>query len=530
VAGLLRSAHSEHPGRFGLIDTDGSEASAEALQAAIVASATEPQIALREGQALAARLSVARGDPEAEDQTEAQPFDPEKTILVTGGLSGLGALFARHLAARHGAKHLLLVSRSGERAKGATELQAELAELGAEATIAACDVSDREQLQQLFTQVPSAHPLGAIVHAAGLLENGLIADLDSGRIDRVLAPKADAALHLHELSAELELSHFILFSSSAGLLGGPGQGNYAAANSFLDALAQSRQAQGLPATSLAWGLWGQESSLTGEIDEAQAERMLRQTRTLLGFAPLAPEQGLQLFEDSVSLSDPLLAPVHFDRTALRAQAKQGSLPALLRGLVQVPKGRERGGGDSLAARLASIEEPGREAFVLDFVRTHVAAVLGHDSANAIDPERAFKDLGFDSLAAVELRNRLVGASGVGLAATAVFDYPSPVALGGYLLGRVDVPTGGPKCRSTSSSRRCRRALSRTRIELGWPSVFVLWRMIWKATTGRGGLHRSAISLRRRPTTSCSRRSTTWRERHDARTCPGGGSRWPMSGR
>ena len=436
LAGLLRSAVSEHPGRFALIDTDASDASEEALQAAIAASAEEPQIALREGNALVPRLAEAREGGES----EAPSFDPGKTVLITGATGGLGALFAKHLAQVHGARHLLLLSRSGTEAEGAQELLAELEALGASATIAACDVSDREQLQELLVSIPVEHPLGAVIHCAGVFDNALLADLDPERLDRVIRPKADAAWNLHELSADKELSHFLLFSSAAGLLGGPGQGNYAAANSFLDALALKRKQRGLPATSLAWGLWAQESNLAAGMDEAQLAQVLRQTRMLLGFSPMSQEQGLDLFEQALSQPDSLLAPVHFDRAALRAQAKAGSLPALMRGMVRVPVGRERS-GDSLATRLATVPEGDREAFVLDFVRGHVAAVLGHDSAAAVAPERAFKELGFDSLAAVELRNRLVAATGVPLSAATAFDYPSASALAQHLMQRVGPAEG-----------------------------------------------------------------------------------------
>ncbi len=467
LAGLLRSAASEHPGRFALVDLDDSDASAQALPAALAAVAEEPQLALREGKALVARLTEAKGDQGESEGEQAdgaepaegqpQPLDPDRTILITGATGGLGALFARHLAERHGARHLLLVSRSGPEAKGATELQEELEELGAEVRIAACDVADRDQLQELLASIPTEHPLGAVIHAAGVFDNALITDLQPESLDKVMAPKADAAHHLHELSADLDLSHFLLFSSAAGLLGGPGQGNYAAANSFLDALAAKRRAQGLAATSLAWGLWAQESNLAEAMSEAERERVLRQTRMLLGFEPIPPEQGLALFEDSFHLDDSLLAPVAFDRPALRAQAKAGTLPALMRALVRVPRGAERA-GESLSTRLATVPVAEREAFVLDFVRGHVAAVLGHDSAAAIDPERAFKDLGFDSLAAVELRNRLVEATGVQLPASMAFDYPSAAALGPHLLQRV-APAEGDQAVMDPREREIRQAIA-----------------------------------------------------------------------
>ncbi|HET6344222.1 MAG TPA: type I polyketide synthase, partial [Myxococcota bacterium] len=429
LAGLLRSAQSEHPGRFALIDLDGSEASLKALPAAIATSAEEPQIALRDGTALVPRLREAPAAPEETEQAP-QPLDPERTTLITGATGGLGALFARHLVEAHGARHLLLLSRSGPKAKGATELQAELSELGAEVTIAACDVSDREQLEQAIDSIPTEHPLGAVIHAAGVLDNGLIPDLDTDRLRRVMAPKADAAWHLHELTSELDLTHFVLFSSIAGALGGPGQGNYAAANSFLDALAAKRSSEGLPATSIAWGLWERESGMTSGLAEADLARMARS-----GITPIADQQGLGLFDTALGNGSPQSVAVGLDRATLRSQANSGLLPPLFSSLIRTTARRKAASG-SLAAKLASLPEAEREGAVLEAVRSEVAAVLGHDSAAAIEPEKAFKDLGFDSLAAVELRNRLGASTGVDLAPTVVFDYPSPAALAGYLLAAV----------------------------------------------------------------------------------------------
>ncbi|MGC1853164.1 MAG: SDR family NAD(P)-dependent oxidoreductase, partial [Solirubrobacterales bacterium] len=220
VWGLVRSAISEHPGRFALIDTDGSNASEEALQAALALGAEESQIALREGELLVPRLARVKAK---EDGEKARPIDPERTVLITGGLSGLGALIARHLAERHGARHLLLVSRRGSEAEGAQELRAELEELGAEVAIAACDVSDRTALEELFASIPEEHPLGAIVHSAGSLDDGVLESMTPERLARTMRPKATAAWHLHELSVELDLSQFVMFSSAAGLLGGAAQ-------------------------------------------------------------------------------------------------------------------------------------------------------------------------------------------------------------------------------------------------------------------------------------------------------------------
>ncbi len=352
-----------------------------------------------------------------------RPVDPERTVLITGGTGGLGALLARHLVTEHGARHLLLASRSGEKAAGANELKEELQGLGAAVQIAACDVAEKERLEELLDSIPGEHPLGAVFHTAGVLADATIDSLDPDQIERVFAPKVDAAWHLHELCVDKELSSFVMFSSIAGTLGGPGQGNYAAANSFLDALAGARHADGLPATSIAWGLWPQASGMTSQLGEADLARMRRS-----GIVALSDEQGLAFFDQALLSELPQMLVVPLDRAGLRAQASAGVLPAILRGLVRAPSRRRAAAAVSLSTRLAALPETEREAFVLELVRAEVAAVLGHGSAEAVDPDRAFKELGFDSLAAVELRNRLKGATGLRLAATVVFDYPSAAAL------------------------------------------------------------------------------------------------------
>ncbi len=365
-------------------------------------------------------------------------IDPERTVLITGATGGLGALVARHLVERHDARHLLLVSRSGPEADGAEELQTDLEQLGAEATIAACDVSDRKALKKLLASIHSEHPLGAVIHCAGVLADGTVESLGEEQVERVFAPKADAAWHLHELTADLDLSAFVLFSSAAGTFGGPGQANYAAANVYLDALAQKRQTEGLAGTSIAWGLWEREGGMGGELGEADLARMRRGGVELLG-----DERGLVLFDAAIAAdrSQALAAPI--ETAALRAQASAGTLPPILSGLVRVPRRRGAAAG-SLAKKLATLPEADHGSFVLDLVRGEVAAVLGHSSAQEIEPERAFKEMGFDSLAAVELRNRLNSATGLGLGATTVFDYPTSQRLAERLLSEATVGGGAKR--------------------------------------------------------------------------------------
>jgi acyl transferase domain-containing protein/NADPH:quinone reductase-like Zn-dependent oxidoreductase/acyl carrier protein len=356
-------------------------------------------------------------------------LDPEGTVLITGGTGALGAAVARHLAAEDGVRRLLLVGRAGPEAAGAEELRADLAELECEARIVACDVAEPAQLEQLIDSIPPEHPLTGVVHAAGTLDDGTIEALDGERIDRAMRPKVDAAATLHRLTERLDLAQFVLFSSGAATLGNPGQGNYTAANSYLDALAQRRRARGLAGQALAWGLWDQSDGrgMGGGLDEADLTRLAR-----LGIVPLSGEEGMQLLDLARRIDEPLLVPVHLDVARLRAFAGTGLLPPLLRNLVRAPARRERTGGRSLTRRLAGL--PGTEwpEVVLETVRGEVAAVLGYDSAEEIDPAAEFKNLGFDSLAAVELYNRLCQTTGLRLPTTLGFDYPTPEAVAGFI--------------------------------------------------------------------------------------------------
>ncbi|MFF3346216.1 SDR family NAD(P)-dependent oxidoreductase [Streptomyces sp. NPDC002779] len=354
-------------------------------------------------------------------------LDPEGTVLITGGTGTLGALLARHLVTEYGVRNVLLTSRTGPDAPGAQQLVAELAELGATATVAACDAADRDQLAALL----EGRTLTGVVHAAGVLADGVLTSLTPEQLATVWRPKVEAAVNLHELTEGCDLALFALYSSASGVFGAPGQANYAAANVFLDALAQHRRSQGLPATSLAWGYWEQASAMTGHMENRDRARLSQG-----GLIALSSEHGLALFDRAHSLDEGLLLASPLDFAELRAHAASGVLPMLLRGLVRAPTVTRRvaastgaaGDASSLAERLAGLSEPERERFLLDLVRSHVAAVLGHANPQAVDAERPFKDLGFDSLTAVELRNRLNTATGLRLPATLVFDHPTPTAL------------------------------------------------------------------------------------------------------
>ncbi|KNB50933.1 hypothetical protein AC230_19325 [Streptomyces caatingaensis] len=439
--GLVRSAQTENPGRFVLVDLDGDPSSATRLGAALATD--EPQLALREGAVHAARLARVPAVTGAADTGGASAaFDAEGTVLLTGATGSLGALFARHLVAEHGVRHLILAGRRGAEAPGAEALRAELTAAGAEVTLAACDAADRKALAELLSAVPAGHPLTGVVHLAGVLDDGVVESLTPERLDAVLRPKADAAWNLHELTGHLNLSAFVLFSSAAGVLGNAGQANYAAANGFLDALAQHRRAAGLRATSLAWGLWAEEGGMGDTLGAAGTRRIARS-----GMGSLTADRGRELFDAALTAAEPLLVPVALDPAALGAAAREQDrpVPALLRGLVRVPARRAAAvtadAAEDLVRRLRGLDEDGRRQELLDLVRGQVAAVLGYDSREEVEATRAFGELGFDSLTAVEFRNRLNAVTGLRLPATLVFDHPTATALathlGAELLGSDD---------------------------------------------------------------------------------------------
>ncbi|MEU2228869.1 SDR family NAD(P)-dependent oxidoreductase, partial [Streptomyces sp. NPDC018347] len=358
-------------------------------------------------------------------------LDVAGTVLITGGTGTLGRHVARHLVAERGVRHLLLVSRSG----GGAALREELAGLGAEVSVAACDVADREALAAVLDSIPAERPLTAVVHAAGVLDDALVESLTPERLAAVWDPKARAAWHLHELTRGRDLTAFVLFSSAAGTLGAAGQANYAAANAYLDGLAAYRRAQGLPGVSLAWGQWAEASGLTGRMSEADGERLAR-----AGLLPMATDHALGLFDGGLDTAEPAVVAARLKVSAL------GDRP-VLRALARARKPVRTTG---LAGELGSLPEARQREILLDLVSTHASAVLGR--SDEIGGDLAFKDLGFDSLTGVELRNRLSTAVGTRLSATMVFDHPTPARLAEYLrevvLGKerrtvAPVPVGVP---------------------------------------------------------------------------------------
>ncbi|MFI6298517.1 SDR family NAD(P)-dependent oxidoreductase [Nonomuraea sp. NPDC050790] len=496
--GLVRSAQAEHPGRFALADVDAGFTDWELL-----AATDEPQVRARDGVLLAPRLTRRTGGPAgatpaspgtadphspspaqnpaqaqnpavasaaaqdpavasapaqnpAQAQTPAVASTPVRnpalagvlaqgTVLVTGGTGALGGLVAERLVERHGVRDLVLVSRSGPNAEGAAELAGRLEGLGAQVRVAACDVSDRDALGRLVAGIPE---LAGVVHTAAVLDDATVAGLSATQLDTVLAPKADAAWRLHELAGDRPL---ILFSSVAGVIGTAGQANYAAANAFLDALAEHRHTLGLPAVSVAWGAW--ETGMAGELSGADAVRMSR-----AGVAALTAEQGLDLFDAVLSApaAEPLVVAARWDAAALRQRAEAGELASILRGLVRAPRrtaekgGAERNGAApaagpmALVERLAVMAEPDARNHLTGLVRSHVAAVLGHGGADRVGVDKSFNELGFDSLTAVELRNRLNADTGLRLPATLVFDHPTVSALAEHLFQSLAPQTPSPE--------------------------------------------------------------------------------------
>ncbi|MFE9091252.1 SDR family NAD(P)-dependent oxidoreductase [Streptomyces griseus] len=435
AGGLVRSAQAEHPGRFTLLDLDG-DVRPRAVVDAVASGA--PHLVVRAGTVLEpslVRLPAPTGAP--------APLTG--TVLVTGGTGALGAQVARHLAAEHGVKHLLLISRSGATAPGAPELRADLAALGCEATIAACDSADRDALRTVLDALPADRPLSAVIHAAGVLDDAVLTSMTPGQLERVLRSKADGAIHLHELTRERPPAAFVLFSSAAAVLGSPGQGNYAAANALLDGLARHRHAAGLPALSIAWGLWEQRTGMTGHLSAADLRRMTR-----AGLAPLDTEGGLALLDAALAAGEATVIGARVDLATLRARDAGAAIPPLLSGLVgasarTAPNGSaEREPGTTVRRELQGRTPRERRQVLLRLVRSAAAAVLGHTDAGQIPSDGAFTELGFDSLTAVELRNRVQSSTELRLPATLVFDHATPLALAAYLDGELaDGPGPAP---------------------------------------------------------------------------------------
>lgn len=446
VWGLLRAARTEHPDRFALLDLDTHPDSVAAVPAAL--AVPEPQIALRGGAIHVARLEPVAPDddlvPSADDSAApASSLDPDGTVLVTGGTGALGALAARHLVSRHGVRHVLLVSRSGPDAPGATALRKELTALGAESVdVVACDVAERAQLADVLAAIPAEQPLTAVLHTAGTTADAALTTLDARKLGTAFHAKTTAAWHLHTLTRHLDLAAFVLYSSAVGTLGNPGQSGYAAANAFLDALASHRHAHGLPATAAAWGHWAEAGGMSAHLTRADRNRMAGS-----GIGPMDTETGLALLDRVLATPLPHVLPAPLEPGALRPGAAHELFADLPVGLgtrrTRTPHRpaasavADHGSAGSrrapdLAGRLAALPVDEQRRELLEFVRRTAASVLGHDGPERIVPDRGFMESEFDSLGAIELRNRVIAGTGLALPTTLVFDHPTPLALGAYL--------------------------------------------------------------------------------------------------
>ncbi|KOU52715.1 type I polyketide synthase, partial [Streptomyces sp. WM6378] len=429
--GLVRSTIAEHPGRFVLADVEELDENGDGGDLAVLVEALpgllpsgETQFVVRDKAVLMGRLAWLPTDAE----TRPSQWDPEGTVLITGGTGGLGIELARWLAA-NGTRHLLLVSRSGPKASGAGELTEELRELGALPTIVACDTADPDALAGLLAAIPAEHPLTAVVHLAGVLDDGVVTALTPERLTPVLRPKVDAAWHLHEATKDLGLAGFIMFSSVSGVLGAPGVANYASANAFLDGLVRHRAALGLPGQSLVWGHWD-GGGMAESLNQATVARM-----RLNGMAPVSIKEGMELFDSARDYVEPVVMAVGL---IPGARVPQGEIPPMFRGLVRHSRRTASnatstsGTPATFAQQLLELPEGERVGHLVDLVRGEAALILGYASPAEIEPRRDFYELGLDSLTSIELRNRLATATGLQLPATLVFDTKTSADLGARL--------------------------------------------------------------------------------------------------
>ncbi|MFI7002082.1 type I polyketide synthase [Nocardia sp. NPDC050175] len=447
IWGLTRSAQTEHPGRIMLLDTDAHPDSLTALPG--VRSTGEPQLALRQGTATGFRLARQRQTPPRGNRA----LDPDGTVLITGGTGTLGGLFARHLVATHRVRHLMLAGRRGADAPGVGELVGTLQDLGAEVTVVRCDTGDRDSVAATLAAVPAEHPLTAVLHAAGTLDDALLESLTAEQVAAVMTPKATGALHLDELTRDHDLAAFVLFSSCAATFGTAGQANYAAANALLDGLAQRRRSRGQAATTLAWGLWDERSEMTAHIDAGNRVSVAPGVQV----EAMGTSEGLALF-DACWLSETTAAvPVRliFDQNGSAA-----TVPPLLHALA--PRNRRRVVADptpspeqsasQLVARLARMPEAEQRRTLVDLVREHAAAVLGQESPHALAPEQSFRSFGMESLGAVELRNRLSATTGTWLTVAVIFDHSTPAKLGAHLHRLITAAPTGQTAATASADR------------------------------------------------------------------------------
>lgn len=433
--GLMRTARSEHPELcLRLIDLD----KAQALEKALLLRA-EPECAVRQGRVLVPRM--LRANPVL-NQAKEPLLRQDGAVLITGGLGDLGRRVARFLASTHNIRDLVLTSRRGMKSPGAAELVVELSRLGATATVVTCDMAELQSLQRIMTIFSHNRPLRGVIHAAGALDNGVLSTLTPQRCATVFAPKVNGTWRLHQLTQDMDLDLFMVFSSISGIMGMPGHGNYAAANTFLDALTHLRRSQGLPATSVAYGTWDGEGMAARIIGPTLARL------TELGLDMLAPDKGLQLFEEAVRSGRTLTVAAALDLKRLQTHyTDRGNVPPLFRSLLeQTPKQVH----DDWNLRKALSESPTEQHFdiVLNAIRETVAKALVLAQPADVDVDGPLQDIGIDSLTAVLMRNHLANVTGLTLAPGFVFQYNSLRSLSEFFLAQLD--DDGSTCSSSNT--------------------------------------------------------------------------------
>jgi mycoketide-CoA synthase len=387
------------------------------------------------GHAPAALAALVRGRATGKCVITMPSPAAERTVLITGGTGALGALIARHLATGRGTRHLLLVSRHGSQSAGAADLEAELRSLGTEVTIASCDAANHDELARVLDSIPADRPLTAVIHAAGTLDDGTISALTPERLASVLRSKVDVAWNLHELTKEMDLDEFIMFSSVTGTLGNAGQSNYSAANTFLDALAYYRRLRGRPAISMAWGPWRGSGGMADRLSDTDLTHWHNS-----GTIPIAADYGLALFETARTVNLPVVVPTRWDLSKLPAQSED----SVLRGLagpplpteVSSPVPAQTSPAAQWRERLADLPAARQRQLLVDFVRAEAATILGHTDPARLREDQTFREAGFDSLSAVRLRNRLNTSTGLRLPATLLFDHPTLQSVAERLSGEL----------------------------------------------------------------------------------------------